>query len=242
MLSPERRRNPGRGTDWPAYLAGRAASARHPALQRFFGADWPGPETPIGEVPLVALDLETTGLDPGRDAIVSIGLVPFGLAGIRPADSTHWVLRPVRPLSEVSITYHHITHNEVAEAPYLAEMLEPLLERLAGRIPVVHYRAIERSFLDAAVRVRLGEELLFPVIDTMAIEARLHRQSLGSRLARMVGRRPTSIRLYDSRTRYGLPNYRAHHAALDALATAELLQAQVAHHYSPETPLGQLWA
>ena len=49
------------------------------------------------------------------------------------------------------------------------------------------------------------------------------------------------MRLADSRRRYNLPAYQAHHALSDALACAELLQAQIAHHYSPHTPLRQLW-
>ncbi|MCP1328190.1 3'-5' exonuclease, partial [Halomonas sp. 707D4] len=50
-----------------------------------------------------------------------------------------------------------------------------------------------------------------------------------------------SIRLDASRQRYGLPSYQGHHALTDALATAELFQAQVAYHYSPETPLERFW-
>ncbi|MFG6138719.1 hypothetical protein [Halomonas sp. B23F22_10] len=33
-----------------------------------------------------------------------------------------------------------------------------------------------------------------------------------------------------------------HPALTDALATAELLQAQIAHHDSPETPVGTIWS
>jgi len=39
-----------------------------------------------------------------------------------------------------------------------------------------------------------------------------------------------------------LPRYRLHHALTDALATAELLQAQVAHRFTPDTPLSALWS
>ena len=80
------------------------------------------------------------------------------------------------------------------------------------------------------------------MIDTMSLEARLHRQSLWARFRRWLGRPPVSIRLHTSRARYGLPAYQGHHALVDALATAELLQAQVAHHYSADTPVGELWS
>ena len=59
----------------------------------------------------------------------------------------------------------------------------------------------------------------------------------------VLGRYPphVSIRLADTRRRYNLPRYRPHHALTDALASAELLQAQVAHRFSPTTPLRDLW-
>ncbi len=121
-------------------------------------------------------------------------------------------------------------------------MLPELLEALAGRLVVVHFRHIERPFLDSAVQARLGEGILFPVIDTMSLEARLHRQSLWTRFRHRMRRPPVSIRLHNSRERYGLPAYQGHHALIDALATAELLQAQIAARYTLDTPMGELWS
>ena len=45
----------------------------------------------------------------------------------------------------------------------------------------------------------------------------------------------------DSRLRYHLPHYPGHNALIDAIATAELLQAQIQHHFSPDTPVSDLW-
>ncbi len=241
-----RRRSPSPATDatdtpWPARLAHGAAQARDPRLQAYFAAGCPAPDTPIAEVPLVALDFETTGLDPDRHAIVSIGLVPFTLSRIRCRAARHWVVRPQRPLNQDSVTIHGITHSDIDTAPDLDEILQPLLSALAGRIAVVHYRAIERPFLDVALRWRLQEGISFPVIDTMAIEAHLHPKRRPNWLQRLTGERSVSIRLADSRSRYHLPHYAPHHALTDALATAELLQAQIQHHFSPETPLKDLW-
>ncbi|MCK2184884.1 3'-5' exonuclease [Halomonas getboli] len=228
--------------DWTSYLASRAELARDARLARFFAAGAPAPETPIGEAPLVALDMETTGLDARRNSIVSIGLVPFTLGRVLPGRSRYWIVRPRRTLSAESVTFHHITHADIAEAPELDDILGELLEALAGRLAVVHYRHIERPFLDVAVKARLGEGVVYPMIDTMSLEARIHRQSMVARFKRWIGHPPASIRLFDSRARYGLPPYQGHHALTDALATAELLQAQIAHHYSPETPVGTLWS
>ncbi|MCK2044465.1 3'-5' exonuclease [Chromohalobacter salexigens] len=227
---------------WADYFMARREQARDTALERYFDVGVPTPETPIGDVPMLAMDMETTGLDEQRHAIVSIGVVPFDLQRIRLAERRYWVVRPPRPLNERSITFHHITHSEIEQAPDLDDVLDELLAVMAGRIVVVHYRHIERTFLNAAVKARRGEGIHFPVIDTMSLEARLHRQSWWARLRRWLGRPPASIRLPDSRTRYGLPPYQAHHALIDALATAELLQAQIAHRYSPETPLREVWS
>ncbi|WP_249978662.1 3'-5' exonuclease [Vreelandella olivaria] len=228
-------------SNWADYFAARAQRAQDGALKQFFAAPLPDPETPISQVPLVALDMETTGLDERHHGIVSIGVVPFTLDRIKLSERRYWVVKPPRPLDEASIAYHHITHSEIAEAPDLEDILDELLGALEGRLVVVHFRNIERPFLDTAVKERRGEGVMFPMIDTMSLEARLHRQTLWARFRRWLGRPPVSIRLHASRDRYGLPAYQGHHALVDALATAELLQAQIAHRYTPDTPLKSLW-
>ncbi|GEN25918.1 3'-5' exonuclease [Halomonas cupida] len=229
-------------SDWHDYLVQRRQQTQVSALEDFFaGADL-SPILPIEEAPMMALDLETTGLDPKRSEIVSIGMVPFSLSRIRVSERRYWVVRPRRSLDARSVTFHHITHADIEGAPRLDEVLEDVMRAMAGHLLVVHYRHIERAFLDAATRKAWRESVSFPVIDTMSLEARIHRQSWLARLRRWSGRPPASIRLHDSRTRYGLPHYHGHHALNDALATAELLQAQVASHYAPETPIGMLWS
>jgi len=227
--------------DWPSWIQGQARRAHQPDLQAFYRAFNLTAEQAIGETPLVALDLETSGLDPARSAILSIGLIPFDLQRIHLRARRYWVLRPPAGFSGESIPYHHITHSDTAHAPDFSEVLPALLNHLAGHLPVVHYHPIERQFLGRAVQQRFKEPLRFPLIDTMDLEARRHRRGWRTRLRTIFGQTPTSIRLADSRTRYGLPLYEGHQAALDALATAELLQAQIQHHYSPSTAISQLW-
>jgi len=231
--------------DWPKILARLEAGTGDTLLRRFYSQGSVAGDTPLADVPFVALDLETTGINPESNGIVSVGLVPFTLRRIRCAGARYWMLKPRRQLSADSIAIHGITHAELQRAPDLADILAALLEALAGRVVVVHYRAIERPFLRRAVHERLGERLEFPVVDTMELEARFHR---GWRsfppvrfLARLAGRQSNSIRLAQSRARYHLPLYGAHHALTDALACAELFQAQVAHRFSPDVPIGQFW-
>ncbi|WP_043527887.1 3'-5' exonuclease [Litchfieldella xinjiangensis] len=226
---------------WDDYFAHRAETTRDGRLARFYGEGSLHPDTPIGEAPLVALDLETTGLDARRHDIVSVGIVPFTLDRIALPKRRYWVVRPRRPLEAASVAFHRITHDEIADAPRFEAILETLLEQLAGRLVVVHFRHIERPFLNAAVHEAVGEEFKFPMIDTMSIEAQRYRQTAWARLRRWLGRPSVSIRLHNSRARYGLPGYQGHHALVDALATAELFQAQVARHYSPQAPVSTFW-
>lgn len=226
---------------WAEYFQRMTKEVSDPTLARFYAAGLPAEDTPLKEVSFVALDFETTGMDPRQDEIVSIGLVPFDLKTIRPAQGAYWLVQPRRQLKPESIAFHRITDSQLARAPDLDSVLGPLLEALAGRVPVVHYHLIERPFLDAAVRARRSAPCLFPLIDTMELEASRQGSGLLARVRRWLSGRRTSLRLDDVRTRYGLPGYAGHHAKLDALATAELFQAQVAHRYGPETPVGSLW-
>ena len=227
--------------DWPILFREQALLAEDPRLKCYYEAGAPSADTPLSDVSFVAMDFETTGLDSRKHDIVSIGLVPFDLKRIRCRDSRHWIISPSRPLVEKSVVFHGITHSDVVNAPDLSAIIAPLLESLAGRIVVVHYRSIERGFLNTGIKNRLNEGIQFPVVDTMDLEARIHRKKPAGFWSRIVGKKSVSIRLADSRTRYNLPYYAPHHALTDALATAELLQAQIADRYTPETPLSEIW-
>lgn len=226
---------------WQRYQTHQASVCQNTVLQRFYRTPVPNPDTPLSETPLMALDFETTGLEPHNNEIVSIGMVPFTLKGIRPAEGYYQVVKPARTLNEESIAFHRITHSQVDQAPPLAQVLDELVQRISGSMVVVHYRQIERPFLDLACHQLWSENCLFPLIDTMAIEARWERQGWGKKVKQALGMQLKSIRLSDSRERYGLPVYSSHHAKVDAMATAELFLAQVARHYDPTTPIGQLW-
>lgn len=227
--------------DWPAFYKEQALHVTDSRLQLFYETGCPTPDTLLGDAPFVALDFETTGLDAEHDEIISIGLVPFDLQRIRIREARHWLLKPRRELAEESVVIHGITHSDLEQAPDLLDVLPGLVEALAGRVVVVHYRYIEREFLAAALFRRLGEGIRFPVVDTMELEAMIHRKGLGNLVGRLIGRRQTSIRLGDSRGRYNLPHYGQHNALTDAIATAELLQAQIMHRYSTDTTLEGIW-
>nr|WP_255555457.1 3'-5' exonuclease [Enterovibrio paralichthyis] len=229
------------GPDWMTLHKRLKQKAKVPLLKRFYDAGIVAAETPLSEVQFVALDLETTGLDPAKNEIVSIGLVPFTLSRIYCREAKHWIVKPRKPLDDESVVFHGITHSDVSDAPDLKRVLEEVLASLEGKIVVVHYRRIERDFIDAAIKNRLGEGLLFPVIDTLEIESWFYRKPSQKFWSRVLRKPLTSIRLADSRRRYNLPFYQGHNALTDAIATAELLQAQVAHRFGPDYPVKSFW-
>ncbi|RUO18200.1 DNA polymerase III subunit epsilon [Aliidiomarina iranensis] len=233
------------GNDWQTRFLELAETAEDPRLKRFYQAGIDAgitdPTTKLSDVPLLSIDFETTGFDPKKHGIVSIGSIPFNLKRIFNQQAKHWLAKPRRSLNTESIVVHGITHSQIQQAPDLLDILDDLFEVISGHLLVVHYRGIERPFLDVALRERIGEGIQFPVIDTMQLEARMHRVKPLSLWQRMLGKKETSIRLADSRSRYNLPWYHPHDAVTDALATAELLQAQIAYHYAEETTLADVW-
>lgn len=222
--------------NWQQAYQEMANSTQSDALKRFYQAGVKGLDCPLEEAPLVALDIETTGLDSDENEIVSIGLVSFSLQAIKLRSAQYWLAKPHSALTAESVTIHEITHSEIQDAPRLSSFLDEVLDAIAGKIVVVHCAAIERPFLYRAAMKHYGEPLLFPMIDTMALEANITFKPWWKRF----GRQP-SLRLDACRQRYHLPRYRAHQALMDAVSCAELFQAQVAHQHLNKQDLTRLY-
>jgi len=225
--------------DWQAHYKALANNAKNEHLKAFYQHAYGDTHTPIKDISFVALDFETTGLNSEVDDIVSIGLVPFTMQRVYCTHAKHWVVQPRKSLSEESIVIHGITHSEVDDAPDLTSRLGPLLNALSGKVVVVHYAAIERHFLNNALLTRINEGIQFALVDTMEIEQRALRARQGL-IGRLFNQKVGSLRLTDCRSRYSLPAYHNHNALTDALATAELLIAQLQYHYRDDTPLAEL--
>lgn len=227
--------------NWNTRYAQLADDAQNNLLKEFYLSTFSDASVSVKDIPFVALDFETTGLNSKTDDIVSVGLVPFTLARIYCKQSKHWVVQPRRNLSESSIVIHGITHNDVDNAPDFDNIIAPLLDALRSKVIVVHYAAIERGFFNSALLLRLKEHIEFMVVDTMELERRALKAKQGL-IGQLFNTKLGSLRLNDCRKRYSLPVYEGHHALTDALATAELLQAQLRHHYTEETPLCTIWS
>ena len=207
----------------PLDLRRRRLLARAPdgPLRDYLSVPFPAPKRDAREVAYLALDLETTGLDPARHEIVSVGVVEMIGGRIELAGAEHRLVRPEGPIPEASAVVHRITDDRAAEGEAPAEVVGWLLERLAGKVLVAHHCEMEWGFLDAACRRLFGGPFLAPVVDTQWLARRaLERRNQPYRAG--------ELRLAALRERYNLPRYRAHNALSDALACAELFAAQLA--------------
>ena len=142
--------------EWSRRFEMLARNARDKRLKAYYEAGMVSGDTPLSAVPLMGLDVETTGLNPQTDGIVSNGLVPEGLERIRASESRHWTVKPRARLGEESVTIHGITDSQVLAAPDLEVILADVLQCLAGHVLIVHCRDIERQFLNRALIARIG--------------------------------------------------------------------------------------
>lgn len=193
-------------------LSGRATAA---PLLTYLDSPLPDRRQPWSTANYLALDLETTGGDPGHDDILSFGWVALDGPEIRLASARHHLVRPRRALNEASVVLHRITDDRAAEGQPLRAVLEDFLAALHGRVLIAHYSPTELGFIDAACRACFGGAFLPPVVDTLDLARRMAAQHA-----------PGSLRLGALRARHHLPRYPLHHALSDALAAAELFLAQ----------------
>ena len=96
----------------------------------------PPSHTALAALPVIALDLETTGLDVANDRIVEIGAVSMRGAVILDEPRIDARVDPGVPIPATSTRIHGITDAEVAGAPKLVELFEPLVAMLAGRVVI----------------------------------------------------------------------------------------------------------
>ncbi len=151
-----------------------------------------------------ALDLETTGLDPGRDRVIEVGAVAFTPEGV--TASMERLVDPGRPVPEPVLRLTGIKPEELRGAASEAVALAELGAFLHGRQPVGHGARLDIDFLTAAGHWDEASEIL----DTLDV-ARILMPAAASH----------SLPLLATELGFGQP--RPHRALDDADATRQLL-------------------
>ena len=191
-------------------------------LGAYLAAPLASPETPLTDLPLLAVDIETTGLDPRTDRLLSIGFVPVDGTQIVLGGARHILVAGGGGPVGQSATIHGLTDDILSTGVGLTEAVAELLDALTGRVLLAHFARIETGFLGTACERLWGAGMPCATVDTFELQRRLITQRWGSEIA------DGALRLWTARGRYGLPAYPAHEALTDAIACAELYLAQVA--------------
>jgi DNA polymerase III subunit epsilon len=168
----------------------------------------------------IVLDVETTGLDPRSDEVISFAALPVEEGRIIAGQALSGLARPAAPLSPRSIEVHGLRAEDLAAAPPSRRALAPLVRAMRDRVLVAHVAGVELSFL----RSHLGP-----------LERRLPRRAVDTavlwRLLSIERGRgdPGTCSLHEVATSLGLPAHRPHEAEGDALTTAQAFLALATH-------------
>nr|WP_246239973.1 3'-5' exonuclease [Pseudoalteromonas caenipelagi] len=166
----------------------------------------------------LVVDIELTGLDVKQSEIVSIAWLAIEAGRIDLHSAQYHVHKDVKALEQSPI-YHGIDESMLKDGASLEHIMCNLSQALDKKVLVCH-SALDWPFIkQASAMTSISVEPLC-MVDTMAIEKK-RLLSCGQPIA------GDSLTLASCRKRYQLPDYQTHHALTDALATAELLLAQV---------------
>jgi DNA polymerase-3 subunit epsilon len=182
--------------------------------RRHFDATWPD-DAPIGDVRFVVVDLETTGLDPATDAIVTIGAVAVENEEIVLEDSLSLLLKVAHNTSAVAV--HGVTHDRSLAGFDEPEAIERLLDYLKDGVIVGHHIGHDITAVNTACERHWGASLLNRSLDTMDLTLHLERD--GAFAARPAIRRFTLDALCEM---FSVVPHDRHTAAGDAFITAQI--------------------
>ena len=123
----------------------------------------------------IALDTETTGLDPGQGhRIVEIGAVEI-VNQIATGATFHRLINPEREVPEDAVRIHGHSTESLRDQPLFAAVVEELLAFLGDDRLVIHNAEFDLRFLNAELAA-LGRPPLPTerVVDTLALARRKH--------------------------------------------------------------------
>jgi DNA polymerase-3 subunit epsilon len=171
---------------------------------------------PWREAGFVALDFETTGLDPVHDDVISFGAVPVADGRIDLSGSLYREVAPRVEPRHSSIRVHHLRTQDLASAPAMSEVVDGFREVLAGRVILAWAAGVEIAFLR---RIFGGWNRTWRsrTIDVRTLIMALERGGSPD-----TANDPGRYALGSAAERFGVPVEETHHALDDAFMTAEL--------------------
>jgi CBS domain-containing protein len=98
------------------------------------------PTTPLVALDVLAVDTETTGLDPATARIVQLAAIPLQGVKLTDASPTEWFINPAIPIPPSATAIHRITDFMVAKAPAFSGVWPAFAEWRGHRV-IVGYRA-----------------------------------------------------------------------------------------------------
>ena len=133
---------------------------------------WP-PETPIEQVRFVVLDSETTGLNPRKDRIVTMGAIAVLNHEILIEDSFEALLKV--EYNSSAVTVHGVTRDESRGGLDEPEALDQFLRYLGDGIIVGHHIGHDVDTFNAGYERHFGFHMENPSLDTMELALHLER-------------------------------------------------------------------
>ena len=111
-------------------------------------------EDQSGEV--VVFDCETTGLDPKKDEIISIGAVKIKENRILTDEAMHLFVRQEKQICHESITIHQIRHCDLEDAIPVEEAIEKFLYFIGGRTLAGYYLEFDVAMINKYTKPIMG--------------------------------------------------------------------------------------
>lgn len=166
---------------------------------------------PLNDLRFIVLDLETTGLNPAKDKVIAIGAVAIDRMAIPLSDQFDLILR--RPELDIreTVLIHGIGPEALTRGHETQDALLRLLEWMNGDPILAFHSAFDRKFLEKALRQQLNYTQPHTWLDVAELMPAFFPHALEG-----------NKRLDNWADHFGLEIAARHHAAADALATAEL--------------------
>jgi len=179
---------------------------------------------PCEEGEYVAFDTETTGLDPKKAEILTIGAVKIRGNRILAGESLHLSLRPEGKIDEEAIKIHHIRNCDVEKALDPAEGVRRFVEFIGNRPLVGYYLEFDMAMVNKYVRPWLGVPLPNRQIEVSGIyfDQRIGRIPQGN----------IDLRFDTILDQLNLPMLGKHSALNDALMTAMIFVRLTHTHFN----------